>query len=411
MLTVSQALDAILREVKCLTPRVTPLDEALALVLAEEVHSDVDSPPFDKSLMDGFAVRSEDVVQSGSVLRVIEHVMAGQVPSKRVGAGEAAQIMTGAPIPAGADAVVPIERTEPLADSGTVRIVAGSARSGANIMRQASVMRAGQRMLGLGRTLRPQELGALAELGRAEVRVHPRPRVAVLATGDELVPIGQKPGPGQIRNSNEKMLVAQIRRAGGDPVPLGIAVDQEPILAERVEQGLASDMLLISGGVSAGKRDLVPAVLHAAGVREAFHKVDVRPGKPLWFGIKDGSPSDREGARGRCVVFGLPGNPVSSMVCFELFARTALRRLMGREPALVPVTPARLTAPCSTRGERPTYHPATIESDLTGCTVVTLVPWQGSSDVQSTVEANGMAVLPPGEHRLATGATIDVIKW
>jgi molybdopterin molybdotransferase len=414
MLTDSEALDFILRETRPLPPRKSGLDEALGLVLAEDVASDVDSPPFDKSLMDGFAVRSLDIAAGRTVLTVVEQVTAGREPARSVGSGEATQIMTGAPMPVGADAVVPVERAEHDASSNRVRILVDTVAAGANVLPRASVLRKGERVFGRGRRLRPQEMGALAELGKHEILVHPRPSVTVLATGDELVPVSQTPGPGQIRNSNETMLVAQIRRAGGRPVPLGVARDEQAELAERVTEGLGCDVLLISGGVSAGKRDLVPAVLEAAGVRQVFHKVDVKPGKPLWFGVLERPEAKTGGSKAagdRCLVFGLPGNPVSSMVCFELFARTALRRLMGVEPAAPPMLRARLTAAHQSRGERPTYHPAVLETDESGAFVVAPVPWQGSSDLQATAGANAMAVFPAGNRDYRAGDTLDVIAW
>jgi molybdopterin molybdotransferase len=260
-------------------------------------------------------------------------------------------------------------------------------------------------VLPAGRRLRGQELGALAELGRAQVRVRPAPTVAVLATGDELVPVDVQPGPGQIRNSNETMLVAQVTQAGGRPVPLGIARDTKESLRERLSEGLRHDLLLLSGGVSAGKLDLVPTVLRELGVEQVFHKVQVKPGQPLWFGRRE-----RAGNAGPCFVFGLPGNPVSSMVCFELFARTALRKRMGDpHPEPQPVS-ARLTHDFTHTGNRPTYHPAKLAFTPRGPEVST-VPWIGSADICATVAANAMAVFPAGDAVHPAGAMLNVIPW
>jgi molybdopterin molybdotransferase len=260
-------------------------------------------------------------------------------------------------------------------------------------------------VLPAGRRLRGQELGALAELGQARVRVRPAPAVAVLATGDELVPVEARPGPGQIRNSNETMLVAQVVQAGGRPVPLGIARDTRESLRERLGEGLRHDLLLLSGGVSAWKLDLVPSVLHELGVEQVFHKVQVKPGQPLWFGRRD-----REGDAGPCFVFGLPGNPVSSMVCFELFARTALRRRMGDpHPEPQPIS-ARLTHDFTHAGGRPTYHPAKLAFTSRGPEVTT-VPWVGSADLCATVAANAMVVLSAGDAVQPPGTMLDVIPW
>jgi molybdopterin molybdotransferase len=251
----------------------------------------------------------------------------------------------------------------------------------------------------------------LAEFGRHRLLVRPRPTVAILATGDELVPIDAKPGPGQIRNSNETMLATQTVRAGGLPVGLGIARDNRAELRERIRTGLNSDVLLLSGGVSEGTLDLVPSELAAIGVRNVFHKVNIRPGKPLWFGIwnRAGNPPAGRGG-GVTYVFGLPGNPVSSMVCFELFVRSCLRRLMGLEPAEPQPIRARLAAEHVARGDRPTYNPARVTWDRNGLTVEP-VRWHGSSDLQATVDANAMAVFPGGDTTYSAGDEIDVILW
>jgi molybdopterin molybdotransferase len=404
MLSVDEAFAAILAAVEISAPLPTALADTLGMTLADDIVSDIDSPPFDKSLMDGFAVRAADVAGGTVTLHVIDEVTAGKLPTKVVRQGEATRIMTGAPIPDGADAVVRIEETCFDAETEIVEISSASTTPESNLMRRGTSMRRGDRVLPAGRMLRPQELGALAELGVHTVNVRPRPTVAVLATGDELVPVDQTPGPGQIRNSNETMLIAQIRRAGAEPVPLGIAGDNRKELGERIAAGLQCDMLLLSGGVSAGKLDLVPSELEAAGVRQVFHKVHVKPGKPVWYG-------KLEMPAGPCRhVFGLPGNPVSSLVCFELFARTAIRQLMGVEPAVPQAVSARLAVAHIAHGDRPTYHPAHLELTDSG-TVVRPVAWQGSADLRSTVEANAMILFPPGNHEYAAGDTAEVFCW
>lgn len=411
MLSVDEALTAILDSVQPRGPARTALHDALGLVLAEEVVSGIDSPPFDKSLMDGFALRAGDVGGGNVTLKVIEEVTAGRVPTKVVGPSESIRIMTGAQLPEGADAVVRIEETDFDPESQTVLIAADSVVSDANIMRRGASMKRGESVLPAGRQLRPQELGALAEMGEAKVLVRPRPRVSVLATGDELVPVSERPGPGQIRNSNETMLVAQIRRAGGEPVPLGIARDNRRDLREKISVGLECDVLLLSGGVSAGKLDLVPSELEAAGVKPVFHKVHVKPGKPIWYGVLDVQDGEsKEPAAGRRHVFGLPGNPVSSLVCFELFARTAIRRLMGFDRPGPRAREARLSAAHIARGDRPTYHPARLEVSGDGL-VVHVVGWRGSADLRSTVEANSMALFPAGDREYAVGDVVDVYCW
>lgn len=407
MLTVEEALSAILGEVRAFQPSNVPLAEALGLVLAADVHSDVDSPPFDKSLMDGFAVRSEDLKGAQVRLKVIEEVTAGRVPTRPVGKGEATRIMTGAPLPEGVDCVVPIELTESDENHVSLILDASPITAGANMIRQGTSMRRGDVVATAGRRLRAQEAGALAEAGGHQVPVRRRPRVAVLATGDELVRIDQTPSAGQIRNSNETMLAAQITQAGGEPVPLGIARDERSDLREKIGSGFGCDVLLLSGGVSAGKLDLVPSELEAAGVRQVFHKVQVKPGKPLWFGVLGAAKGKNAGP---CYVFGLPGNPVSSMVCFELFVRPALRRLLGREPAVAEGLRARLTQEHIARGPRPTYHPARLEWTGSG-PAVSLVRWHGSSDLQATVDANAMALVPAGDATYTAGDELLVFAW
>ena len=410
MLTVAEALDEILRIVEPLAPETSALGESLGLTLAEQVLSDVDSPPFDKALMDGYAVRSEDIRGAAGELTVIEEVTAGRVPTRALGAGQATRIMTGAPIPEGCDAVVKVEDTEAAGES--VRILAESARPEQNIIRRGTSMQSGEVVLEAGRQLRAQELSALAEMGCHQVLVRRRPTMAVLATGDELVPVSELPGPGQIRNSNETMLAAQIEQAGGQAVPIGIARDEREHLRERIAAGLQHDVLLLSGGVSAGKLDLVPSELASAGVEQVFHKVRVKPGKPVWFGIlveeeaSEGSPSSRNS----CLVFGLPGNPVSSMVCFELFVRTAIRRLCGQQEAKPQSISARLAHPHTHRDDRETYFPAAFDCSTDG-PLVTLMKWHGSSDLQSTRDANAMAVFPAEPREYQAGDPVDVILW
>ena len=406
MLSVSEAITAVLNATRPLVPEALPLADTLGLVLAEDIHSNTDLPPFDKSLMDGFAVKLSSFQTE---LPVLEIVSAGQVPTRQIDQAAAVQIMTGAQLPIGADAVVPIELTSQRTDAAGTTFVTlpsnvASWRPGTNIIRQGAALKRGELVVVAGSELRPQELGALAELGHATVLARRRPRVAALATGDELVPIDQTPGPGQIRNSNEMMLCAQIRRAGADPIPLGIARDERVHLRERIEAGLQADVLVLSGGVSMGEKDLVPSELASAGVQQIFHKVNVKPGKPAWFGVLEKSPNERT------LVFGLPGNPVSSMVCFELFVRPALRRLMGFSAAEPTHIKARLTQAHTTKGDRPTYHPARLEWHIDGPTV-TAVPWVGSSDLRATVAANSMALFLDGDQTYASGSVIDVIAW
>ncbi len=406
MLTVDEALELIVSEVRPREPEEILLRDARGLVLATDIISPLDSPPFDKSLMDGFAVRAEDVSRESATLRIIEELTAGRVSERRVGPGEAVRIMTGAPLPPGTDAVVPIERTDLREGSPSVTI-SGPVSAEANLVRRGESVRQGEAVLRAGTCLRAPQLGVLAELGCGWPKVFPRPSVGVLATGDELVPIDQNPVAGQIRNSNETMLLAQAEQAGARALGLGIARDDRESLAAKIDWGLRCDVLCLSGGVSAGKLDLVPSVLQAAGVREVFHKVQIKPGKPVWFGILEGDRTSE--GRPRCI-FGLPGNPVSSMVCFELFVRTALRRLMGITPVLPQGLTARLEVDHAARGDRPTYFPARLERREEG-PVVRPVDWRGSFDLRATAAANSMILFPAGERVCAGGENVTVYEW
>jgi molybdopterin molybdotransferase len=402
LLSVSAAQEIVLRWARALLPMSVALDAVLGRILAEDVASDLDSPPYTKAMMDGYAVRSADLPQGRGTLAIIEEVTAGHVPQRALGPGQATRIMTGAPIPPGADAVIQVERTR-LREPGHVEIDDRPPRSGLNILEQGREMRRGQVVLSAGALLRPQEVGVLAAVGWTSVRVIPAPSVRILSTGDEVVEAPQMPGPGQIRNSNGPMLTAQASRAGGTARYLGIGRDTLEELRARVSEGLAADVLMLSGGVSAGKLDLVPGVLRDAGVQAHFHKVAMKPGKPVFFGTRprSGLPDT--------LVFGLPGNPVSAFVCFELFVRPALRRLAGHAepgPAMVSAT---LVEPFPYRTDRPTYHPAHLELTATGWRVRP-VGWFGSPDLLATTRANALLVLPEGDHQHPAGQSFPVLR-
>lgn len=389
MLSVTQAQEIVLRHALSLPPEgVSLTPAALGLVLAEDVASDVDMPPFDKSLMDGYAIRATDLATGKATLTILEEITAGSIPTRPIGSGQASRIMTGAPLPSGADAVVMIERTR-LTDGDRVAIEDTPAKSGQNILQRGKEMQRGDVVLSSGAVLRPQEFGVLATVGRTAARVHPAPVVALISTGDEVVEASRQPGPGQIRNGNGPMLAAQIARAGGVPRDLGIAADRLEVLRERIADGLRSPMLVLCGGVSAGVADLVPQVLHDLGVEAHFHKVEMKPGKPIFFGTRD-----------QTLVFGLPGNPVSSFVCFELFVRPAIRRLRGHGDAGPNWVRAVLAEDYAYRSDRPTYHPASLDAAEHGWRV-RAVPWFGSPDLRGLVRSNALVLLEPnrGEHR------------
>jgi len=397
MLSVAEAQSKVLEQARPLPPRTVPLDAAaVGLVLAEDVVSDLDTPPYDKALMDGFAVQARDLAEGKTVLTIIEEIMAGQTPHKTVSAGQASRIMTGALIPTGADAVVIVERSQNL-DGNRVRLE-DRTKPGQNILPRGREMRKGESILRAGAVLRPQEFGLLSSVGRTAALLHPAPTVAILSTGDEVVEPSQVPGPGQIRNSNGPMLLGQVARAGGTPRYLGIARDRLEHLRPLVAEGLHADIFVLSGGVSAGQRDLVPDVLTELGVQAHFHKVAMKPGKPVFFGTKQ-----------QALIFGLPGNPVSSLVCFELFVRPAMRRLQGHTDPGPFLVEAILEEDFAYRSDRPTYHPAKLTCGSKGSRVRP-VPWFGSADLRGLAAANAFVVFPAGEHQHAAGQAFSVLK-
>lgn len=407
MLTVDEALQIVCERVEPLEPAKRYLLDAQGLLLAQSIVSPLNSPPFDKACMDGYAVRSSDFVGAKPVLKLKGEITAGHVSTLIVEAGETIRIMTGAPLPQGADAVVQHELTELNEADETVAFKIEDIRANLNVIGCGDIMREGDIVFVERTRLRPQELGVLAEMGFATLSVYPRPRVAVLATGDELVPVEETPGPGQIRNTNEIMLVEQIRQAGAIPVPLGIARDNREDLQSKIEVGLQHDMLILSGGVSAGKLDLVPSVLESLAVGEIFHRIQMKPGKPVWFGQR--APQDASSTK---TVFGLPGNPVSSMVCFEIFVKTALRRMMGNEVAnSVPEKVcAKLTEDHLHKGDRPTFWPVKFEL-VEGEARVKPLEWRGSSDLRGTMRADGMALFSKPDFVYKAGFVINYFPW
>ena len=396
MLDVADALAEVLRHARPLRPVTARIGPGLlGQVLAADVVADRDSPPFAKSLRDGYAVRSADC-SGGTILGVIEEIAAGVMPSKIVGPGECARIFTGAPIPDGADAVVMQEDTEPLG-GGRVR-VNERVKAGQWVFARGTEMRAGDVVIPAGRELGASAVGVLASVGQSDVPVIARPRVSVFATGDELVDVAATPGPGRIRNSNGPMLAAQATHAGAEVEDCGIVRDDAAEMRARVGAALAgSDVVLLAGGVSAGKFDLVPGVLEELGVQAHFHHVRMKPGKPLLFGTAGG-----------VLVFGLPGNPVSAFVCFELFVRPAVRAMCGHadpgpETDLLPLAEA-----IAESNDRPTYRPAKRERTDTGWAVRPLA-WAGAPDLRGMQPADTLIVLPAGDARLDRGAVVPTI--
>jgi len=392
VLTFLDARAAVLREVGA--QRAVPVLESVAVedspgrVLAEDITADRDYPPFNRSVRDGFAVHSIDM--PGRV-RIVGEVRAGETFKGVVRSTEAVEIMTGAPLPEGADAVVMVEHCTRLEDG---RMECDhSAAPGSNVAPAACEARAGTTILPRGNRIDYTSVAWLATTGHVRVSVYAKPRVAILATGDEIVGVNETPAAHQIRNSNSYSLAAQVRRAGGEPVILPVARDDKEATARLIAQGLDSDLLLLSGGVSAGKYDFVEAALADCGAAFFFDRVLIQPGQPLVFGR----------ARGR-FFFGLPGNPASAMVTFELFARAALDLLSGANDAPLPLTLARLTRPFHHKPGLTRFLPAHVS-----CTEITPVDWQGSGDVPSICRANAFLVADPNQAEYAAGDAIPVL--
>ena len=384
-------------------PSLTEPARALAAagrVIAEDIAADRDYPPFARSARDGFALRAADLrvdlrgdLQGGlpGELKIIGEVRAGQVFDRAIGPGEAVEIMTGAPMPQGADAVVMVEHTERTGD----RVKIGQRPPGDNFSPQGVEARAGAVVLEAGRRLGFAEIALLAMVGRECVQVFRKPRVAILPTGDEIVEAGERPEPFQIRNSNAWSLAAQVERAGGSPEILPIARDYYESTRSMIERGLEADLLLLSGGVSAGKYDIVEKVLADLGAEFFFDRVKIQPGQPLVYGA----------ARGR-QFFGLPGNPASTMVTFEVFARAAVELLGGANDVPLPLLRARLTGRFRHKPGLTRFLPATLSLD--GSTI-TPIAWQGSGDVVSLARANAFLVAEADRESWEEGEDIRVL--
>ena len=391
MVSVEKAVEIVLAHTPALPSEEVLLPDAMGRVLAEDVSSDVDMPPFDRAAMDGYAVRAEDVTTPPAGLSVTGSVRAGQYPKEALGPGQAVQIMTGAPVPRGATAVQPVEKTRLLDDGRRVEILS-AVEAGANIALQGSEARAGDLVLRRGEILDPAAIAVLAASGKARLRVGRRPTVSVLVTGDELVDVWDQPTRGRIRNSNGYAIVAQARWAGADTRSLGVVGDEREALADAIVQGFASDCLVISGGVSAGSFDLVEEVLARFDVGFLFTKVAIKPGAPLVFG-----------RRGDKLVFGLPGNPVSAQVTFDVFVRPALLKMQGARVLSRPLIEVELTDTMSNRSGRKAYQPARVRFEA-GRLVASPIASKGSADIVAHAQANALVILDADRLRAEAGA-------
>jgi molybdopterin molybdotransferase len=399
VLSVEEALERVLGFFDLLEPERVPILEALGRILAEDIRADVDIPPYTNSAMDGYAVQAADTVgatpESPRRLSMVGDLGAGYVSDKAVEPGTTIRIMTGAPLPDGADSVVRFEDTDRDGDRVEVKV---EVPAGKDTRPAGEDVRAGTLVLRRGSRIRAQEVGMAATLGRKEIMVTRRPRVGILATGDELVEVDEPLAPGKIRNANSYSNAAQVMQCGGIPVLLGIARDQVEELTEMIRAGLAQgvDLFLTSGGVSVGDFDVVKEVLAAEG-EMTFWRVRMKPGKPLAFGQIEGVP-----------LLGLPGNPVSAMISFGLFARPAIFKMLGATDWKRPTVEAVLMDEVSQKDDRRHYLRVRLEEGA-GEWRAHLTGEQGSGILSSMIEADGLAIIPADWSRAPAGSRVTVM--
>lgn len=395
MIPFDDALDIVLKNAPRMAEQKIRLKEAAGSVLAEDIVSDVDMPPFNKSAMDGYAVRSDDLRTVPVKLEIIEDIPAGNVPTKKIGPGRCARIMTGAPVPEGADTVVMQEYTE---DDGHGAItILKPASAGLNICLKSENLKAGDTVLRKGTVIRPSEIALLGAVGKSKVKIVGRPRAAVLATGNEIVAIDTTPSPGQIRNSSSHAVISRLSGEGIETDYLGIAGDDQAALRAALEKGIGEyDIFMVTGGVSVGRYDLVKDQLRQLGMKIHFEKVAVKPGKPTVFGTN-----------GKCVVFGLPGNPVSTIVLTELFVVPCIRTMMGHPEPVRPPIQAVLDEPVSSKGTREVFIPVRLYRNNETWRAAP-VEYHGSADIVGLSCANALARIPAGTDK--PGSHISVYR-
>ena len=382
-------------------PQFVLLLDAVGLVLAEDLRADRDFPPFPRATRDGFAVRASDLTAAPAQLRCVGEIRAGATLEQSgisVASGECVEIMTGAPVPQGADAVVMVEHTH---RSGNAVHVQRTVAAGENVVPAGAEARRDALVISRGTRMNHAAVAIAAAVGRPEVAVHRRPRVAILATGDEVIDINLQPGPNEIRNSNSYSLAAQIEAAGGEPIILPVARDEPEDLALLLRKALEADLALIAGGVSMGRYDLVEQVLASFEARFIFTGAQIQPGRPVVFGEVSTS-------EGTTPFFGLPGNPVSTMVTFQLFARPVLDALSGAKALPLSFAQAVLMSEFKTKTGLTRFLPAKLTGTLQR-PEVELVRWQGSGDLMAASRANCYIVVPPDRERFAAGEAITIL--
>jgi molybdopterin molybdotransferase len=420
MLSVEDALSRILSFFEPLEPVQVPIAEALGMVLTGDVTSDLNVPPLDNSAMDGYAVRAGDVAGASEgtpcTLRIVGTIAAGQLPSDSVTAGTAIRIMTGAPIPPGADSVVPFEETDEVERRSEGRplhevSVNMPAALGAHIRTAGRDITQGQTVLKAGTVMRPPQIGLLASLGHSNALVHRRPVVAILATGDELTQPGEALPEGRIYDSNSPGLTAAVLESGGVPKPIGFARDDLDSVNAKLDEGLDADLLITSAGVSKGDFDMVKDVLSERGEMQ-FWSVRMRPGKPLAFGLLSASGSRGKPKSGSVPHLGLPGNPVSALVAFEQFGRPAIAKMLGRGPVPRPTVRAVLSDPIRNADGRRVFA-RTVVTRRDGKYHASLTGDQSSNLLTSMAGANGLAICPEDVPGMEVGEEVEVLmlQW
>ena len=397
MIPVSAAIQIVLRHARPLGPEEVALAQTMNRILASDVIADTDLPPFDRAQMDGYAIRADDVAQTPARLRIVGESAAGAGWHHEMKGGEAVRIMTGAPLPKGADAVQQVELTHE--DKDTVAILA-PVDAGRSIVRQASEIKAGQTVLCAGQQINAAMIATLASFGYAQVKVGRRPRVAVMATGSELVDVHQKPARDQIRDSNNYTIEAYAAQSNGVVERLPLAGDDTEELKRNIRQGAErSDILITSGGVSMGVYDFTKAALKELGAEIFFERVALRPGKPTVF------------ARlGNSLVFALPGNPVSVAVTFNLFVRPALRAMQGAMETTLPHEHALLTRDLKGSVDRESYLPAILRTNDKGALLAEPLKWGGSSDFVGFAKATALIDVPAGEKSITAQSAVQIVR-
>lgn len=390
-----EALKIILKNTKSLDNEEIPLQLSYNRVLAQDVQSDIDIPPFNKSAMDGYAVKSSDLVKIPAHLTITESIPAGSIGSSQVFSGTCVKIMTGAPVPEGADSVIMIEDTETLSQ-GRIRIHKKCSH-GQNICAKGEDIKKGMQVLGRGAIIHGPEIATLASVGKQRVCVRCVPSVGIVSTGNEIIEPAEELRFGKIRNSNGPMLTALVQAIGCNAHYLGIAGDEEVVLRDVIHKGLAHDLLLLSGGVSMGDYDLIPSLLDKEGAEILFHKVWVKPGKPLLFAKK-----------GKCLIFGIPGNPVSNFTTFQVFIKPALYKMMGRGDYNLRFENALLSREFQSRSNRVHIVPGryTIEE---GYVYISPISLNGSADIIGCTGTNCLAVIEEGTRTLKKGARVNAL--